>query len=94
MVNSAWQITHTSTTIIISKLKWGEASYTSKKMRTIKKLDNVFKIDASSTSYIKATVSNKELGIKVRCYYPVGVHHDSIIEHLEKAVMNIANLGR
>jgi hypothetical protein len=63
-------------------------------MKTIKKLDNVFKIDASSKTYIKATVSNKELGIKVRCFYPVGIHHDSIIEHLEKAVMNIANLGR
>jgi hypothetical protein len=63
-------------------------------MKTIKKLDNVFKIDESSKSYIKATVSNKDLGIKVRCFYPVGVHHDLIIEHLEKAVMNIANLGR
>jgi len=64
------------------------------KMKTIKKLDNVFKIDESNKGYIKATVSNKDLGVKVRCFYPVGVHHDSIIEHLEKAVMNIANLGR
>ena len=64
------------------------------KMKTIKKLDNVFKINESSKTYIKATVSNKDLGIKVRCFYPVGIHHDSIIEHLEKAVMNIANLGR
>jgi hypothetical protein len=63
-------------------------------MKTIKKLDNVFKIDESSKSYIKATVSNKDLGIKVRCFYPVGVHYDLIIEHLKKAVMNIANLGR
>jgi len=79
--------------------KRGEASYTSittktSKMKTIKKLDNVFKIDESNKGYIKATVSNRDLGIKVRCFYPVGVHHDSIIEHLEKAVINIANLGR
>lgn len=63
-------------------------------MKTIKQLDNVFKIDNSSPNYIKATVENKDLGIKVRCYYPIGVHHDYIIEHLSKAVMNIANLGR
>jgi hypothetical protein len=63
-------------------------------MKTIKKLDNVFKIDESNSNYIKATVSNKVLGIKVRCFYPVGVDTNSIVNHLEKAVMNIANLSR
>jgi hypothetical protein len=63
-------------------------------MKVIKKLDNVFRIDTSSELYIKATVNNKWLGIKVRCYYPIGTHRDYIIEHLEKAVFNIAYLGR